>query len=188
MAPSTSIYLISACARDCNSMDGDEPGPPCIFPFYLEGQLYTECKWDSDDTNWCPTEVDSTARGLKWGMCGPGCPKLDSELLFLTGDMHYLCKMSNVLLGSVCETIGGNEPGKPCIFTDGDPECKFDPGDSYAYCYTTRKFYGGKLSKFLWGICGPGCPSKPTDSQRKAIQQKNNRIRLINGEKFLCDR
>jgi hypothetical protein len=74
----------------CNSWHGDKPGKPCIFPFYLEGQLYTECKWDSDGTEWCPTEVDSYARGVKWGMCGPGCPKLDSKTLFAFFDSKSL--------------------------------------------------------------------------------------------------
>jgi hypothetical protein len=30
----------------------------------------------SDDTDQCPTEVDSKGMTIKQGMCGPGCPLL----------------------------------------------------------------------------------------------------------------
>jgi hypothetical protein len=80
------MFIFLARANDCFSLDGDESGPPCIFPFFHVDKFHTECKWEIDGTEWCPTKVDSTARGVKWGLCGPGCPKLDSkeQLLFAT--------------------------------------------------------------------------------------------------------
>jgi hypothetical protein len=85
-----------------------------------------------------------------------------------------------VRLGSVCETIGGNDPGKPCIFTTGVTECHFE--SNIPSCYTKRDFEGKTvLSK--WGTCGPGCPFKLTDAQKKKIRVENNRIRSNNGNK-----
>jgi hypothetical protein len=90
-----------------------------------------------------------------------------------------------VLLGSVCKTIGGNQNqlGKPCIFSFGsNTECRFDSYHTLVYCLTQVDSEGKAVQ---WGTCGPGCPIKLGDSERKKLQKKNNRIRLINGEKIL---
>jgi hypothetical protein len=84
------------------------------------------------------------------------------------------------VLGSVCETVGGNEPGKPCIFSPGTSDAClfFDDADENVFCYTEVDSNGKKI-KSKRGTCGPGCPINFTDAERKIIQRKNNKIRLI---------
>ena len=39
-----------------------------------QGITYQECTdADNDGVPWCPTEVDSDMKTLKWGNCGPEC-------------------------------------------------------------------------------------------------------------------
>jgi hypothetical protein len=87
-----------------------------------------------------------------------------------------------MFLESVCETIGGKDLGKPCIFTADVTECEFDSSVWSLYCFTKRDSEGkGVESK--WGTCGPGCPFKLTDAERKIILVENKRIRSNNGNK-----
>ena len=69
--------FIVECILECLTVGGADPNVPCIFPFIIDGNSYTECVVDQYG-KWCSTGVDSQGVHLagqgKWGDCGPGCP------------------------------------------------------------------------------------------------------------------
>ena len=72
-------YYFLGGGSGCVTVDGDDVGAPCIFPFIYKDKTYNGCgryKGQSDDEPaWCATSVDSQGILWSWGHCEEKCPK-----------------------------------------------------------------------------------------------------------------
>lgn len=64
-------------AQRCETIGGNDPFCPCVFPFTYDGETYQSCTKDGDGQHpWCSTQVDGNGNHVtgKWGYCGQNCP------------------------------------------------------------------------------------------------------------------
>ena len=73
----TNLYFLITFILDCNTIGGNNPNLPCIFPFKYEGFTYHKCSQVQSDKPWCSTKVDENGTHVKgnWGDCASNCPK-----------------------------------------------------------------------------------------------------------------
>ena len=62
----------------CKTIEGNDPGKPCVFPFIHKGTTYTTCTKSGKNSckPWCSTKVDESGTHMEdnWGVCNRGCP------------------------------------------------------------------------------------------------------------------
>ena len=66
-----------------------------------------------------------------------------------------------------CKTIGGQDPNKQCVFpfiAGGDESSHCLDTSGGTFCATSVNSNGWLIS---WGLCGPSCPDKTTNSKGK---------------------
>lgn len=71
----------------CTTVDGPDPGKPCIFPFIHKHQKRTTCAWaPNGNFDWCPTKLYLNGSTMlndgKWGVCGPQCPNRMTKRMY----------------------------------------------------------------------------------------------------------
>jgi hypothetical protein len=82
------VSLSQKCLK--TNDQGPQKNQPCVFPFTLQGTVYTSCtsKTDKDGRFWCSTKVDEEGSHIKgqWGFCDRGNFVEDNKsiIFFLT--------------------------------------------------------------------------------------------------------
>ena len=140
----------------CSTVGGGDPGKPCIFPFKFRGVINRECTLEgsSDGIPWCSTLTDENRTHVsgqgKWGHCDPEC--LQTTIV------------NEPSIEVSCSTVGGGDPGKPCIFPFKfhgviNKECTLEgSGDGIPWCSTLTDENGTHVSgQGKWGHCDPEC-------------------------------
>ena len=88
----------------CTTVAGPDKGKACVFPFRYYGGTFNECAPYGTDRGWCSTLTDSNGNHMsgqgKWGICPSDCGRPTTTPSPPSG----------------CKTVGGNVPGKPCVF------------------------------------------------------------------------
>ena len=58
---------------------------PCVFPFFYNGQMYTECTLDGNRGGgaWCATVEQLDVNSAQWGFCFLLCELVISWLSFM---------------------------------------------------------------------------------------------------------
>ena len=82
---------------------------------------------------------------------------------------YFLCQL---LLSTVCETIGGPDAGKPCVFPFKISNVTYNgcttegPDDDDTPRCSTAVDDEGNHERGHWGHCGDGCPLQDSDRGR----------------------
>lgn len=147
----------SSEATSCVTVDGEDVGRACQFPFIYEDTEYDGCIYWDMDYFWCSTENDENGVTLanKWGFCSNACPK------------HAHAQTQDSLLApgeeNGCVTDGGPHTGEPCLFPFSYQGLRsngcIQSGEA-AWCSTLNDAAGEHIEP-NWGFCSADCPVDP---------------------------